>query len=156
MAGAAARAAPGVLSDELTRDRGQTIPSRLISTNTKNGVCGMPKPSHHQPPVTWADVLAILDTHGLVLSDSGRGRRSREAKQLRRLAKTWLTDQGLHAGPSYVVPLRVLTELISAYHQDLIRAADGGVTWALVVNAINDTDGGLVLARRPFHRRRAA
>ena len=107
-------------------------------------------------PVTWLDLVSILDSHGLVLSPHGKGQRSAEAKTIRRLYKAWVKRERIRKGPPYVMPLRTLSMTISVLHPELISRPGGGTSWAVVVDAINDPNGGLDLVRRPFARSSAA
>ena len=123
----------------------------------------MPKPSRQQYPVlgpddplVWDDVRSILDTHALQRCRSDKGRRSLEAKTIRALTKTWEREQGLDPTRVYAMPLRGLAETISRRHRDLIALHPHGVSWAVVVNAINDPHGGLQIVERPYARRRTA
>lgn len=103
-------------------------------------------------PVTWMDLVSILDTHGLVLSPNGKGRRSSESKIVRMLFKAWVEAQGIRPDLAYVMPLRVLSETLSREFPGLLRGADGGVSWSLVVDAINDPNGGLNVVQRRYSR----
>jgi hypothetical protein len=107
-------------------------------------------------PVTWCDLVSILDSHGLTLSPHGKGARSPEAKLVRRLFKAWVKASGVRPGLPYVMPLRVLSDTVSREHPHLIRRPDGGVSWAVVVDAINDPNGGLQIVRRRYSCRSAA
>lgn len=116
----------------------------------------MPKPSCQRypvagpdSPVTWFDLVSILDNHGLVLSPHGKGKRSDEAKFIRRLFKVWVADAGIRPGLPYVMPLRVLCETISREHPHLIRPT-GTLSWAVVVDAINDPNSGLQIVQRRY------
>jgi len=118
----------------------------------------MPSKRNRQPwpvagpssPVTWMDLVSILDTNGIVLSSHGKGRRSREAKLVRRLFKAWVEAQGIRPDLAYVMPLRALSETLSREHPHLIHQPTGGVSWSLVVDAVNDPYGGLIIVRRRF------
>ncbi len=100
-------------------------------------------------PVTWFDVLTILDTHGLRLSPRGKGQRSPEAKFIRREWKAWVKRQGIRPDLNYTMPLRALTEHITREHPELIMS-ERGCSWAVVVDALNDPHSGLELVRRRY------
>jgi hypothetical protein len=106
--------------------------------------------------VTWCDLVSILDSHGLVLLPDGKGNRSPEAKTIRRLFKAWVKESGIRPGLPYTMPLRVLTDTISREHQHLIRRPEGGTSWAVVVDAINDPNSGLQIVLRRYSGRSAA
>lgn len=119
----------------------------------------MPNKHPNPSPVpvgTWFDYLPILDSHGVMLGCSDKHQRTPEAADVRHIVEVWIKEQGLRSGLPYVMPLRVLSDVICVRHRHLIALPTGGVSWAVVVDAINDPHGGLSVVRRPFRTSRAA
>lgn len=107
-----------------------------------------------ESPVTWHDLVGILDTHGLRLMPGRAVGRGVEAKEVRAIFKAWVKAEGIRSDLPYVMPLRILVETILRQHPELVRSARG-VSWAVVVDAINDPRSGLTIVRRRFANRAA-
>lgn len=104
-------------------------------------------------PVTPTDLRSILDTHGVRLPKNvGKGE---EARELRRLYRGWIDQQGIRPDLAYVMPLRVLLGLLLASHGGRINER-GLYAWRVLTDALNDPDAGLQIVQRRYTSRRAA
>lgn len=100
-------------------------------------------------PLSPADLRGVLDTHGLRFPPHAGG--SDEARELHRLYRRWINQQGIRPDLAYVMPLRVLLELLLATH-DAPRNERGLYAWRVLTDAINDPHGGISVLRRRYSR----
>ena len=115
------------------------------------------KPTHHRAsaadPVTRADLLYILDTHGLRFPDHvGKGN---EVREMHWLYVDWIAQQGIRPDLPYVMPLRAMHELLCLSHGGRLSER-GQYAWRVLVDAVNDPDSGLQIVQRRYVSRRSA
>lgn len=117
----------------------------------------MPKPSPVRPAVTWADLVHIQDTHGIRSVKNKKSERSPDATLLHAVYAAWVEREGLKPGPSYVMPMHLLTGHVrqALIKQDGANPSKLGLR-AWLVNVLNETGCDLEIAQRPYHGRSSA